>query len=59
MTGTETRAVTTKVPLRLDRLPWSRWHSVSQYVVRNAGCPVMVVPAGPDASWPGPLRRTR
>ena len=24
----QTGAVTTKVPARLDRLPWSRWHGV-------------------------------
>jgi MFS family permease len=26
MTGAQTGTVTTKVPARLDRLPWSRWH---------------------------------
>jgi hypothetical protein len=89
----QTGTATTKVPARLDRLPWSRWHrdalgeqadgvdlrtvqglagrklvetagqagaelvvlanrggltmlpgTVSQYVLRNAPCPVLVVP---------------
>ncbi|MBB5076110.1 MFS transporter [Nonomuraea endophytica] len=26
MSGVETGTITTKVPARLDRLPWSRWH---------------------------------
>ena len=26
MSDVETGAITTKVPARLDRLPWSRWH---------------------------------
>ncbi|HWF82641.1 MAG TPA: hypothetical protein VN695_18855 [Streptosporangiaceae bacterium] len=26
MTEVQTGTVTTKVPARLDRLPWSRWH---------------------------------
>lgn len=26
MSEVRTRTVTTKVPARLDRLPWSRWH---------------------------------
>jgi cytochrome c biogenesis protein CcdA len=26
MSGVQTGTVTTKVPARLDRLPWSRWH---------------------------------
>ena len=26
MSGVQTGTVTTKVPSRLDRLPWSRWH---------------------------------
>ena len=26
MTAVETRTITTKIPARLDRLPWARWH---------------------------------
>ncbi|MFI9848464.1 hypothetical protein ACIHFD_66455 [Nonomuraea sp. NPDC051941] len=26
MSDVETGTITTKVPARLDRLPWSRWH---------------------------------
>ena len=26
MTDVETRTITTKIPARLDRLPWARWH---------------------------------
>lgn len=26
MTEVETRTITTKIPARLDRLPWARWH---------------------------------
>jgi hypothetical protein len=26
VTEVETRAITTKIPARLDRLPWARWH---------------------------------
>jgi Universal stress protein family len=55
----QTGTVRTKVPARLDRLPWSRFHwmiiiglatamarvlgAVSQHVLRNAPCPVLVV----------------
>jgi MFS family permease len=26
VTDVETRTITTKIPARLDRLPWARWH---------------------------------
>jgi hypothetical protein len=26
VTEVETRTITTKIPARLDRLPWARWH---------------------------------
>ena len=26
MTEVETRTITTRIPARLDRLPWARWH---------------------------------
>jgi hypothetical protein len=41
----QTGTVTTKVPARLDRLPWSRWHWMVA-AARNAPCPVLVVPDG-------------
>ena len=38
--GVEAGAIRTKIPARLDRLPWSRFH--------------WIVVVGPETAWVGP-----
>jgi len=43
----QTGTVTTKVPARLDRLPWSRgqWHSLTQSQITGFGAAIYVLGA--------------
>ena len=54
VTDVQTGTVTTKVPARLDRLPWSRWHWM--IVIGLGTVWVMPLTAVAAAPWPQEAR---
>ena len=52
MSEVRTGTIETRIPGRLDRLPWSRWHWL---VVIGLGTSASRPPAGPSRTWAKPL----